>query len=1157
MPACSRCWPPSKGGWKRRPACWATQIALTSSWVRETGRWARPGTRPTTWSAPPCPLPPAAVWRKRARKWRPRLCAMVPWPARGPEVESLSEWLKSIGLGRVERVLLDNDIDQEIIGSISEQDLEKLGVSMGDRKRLLRAIGALRQPAAPTTVPASATQGELRQLTIMFCDLVGSTQLAERLSPEQWRQVVLQYQQAAAGVIERFGGTIAQYLGDGLLVYFGHPQAQEDAPERAVRTGLALVDVIGELPVRPLGLDEALHLSVRIGIHTGLVVIGEIGGGARREHLALGDAPNLAARLQALAEPGTVLISDSTRKLAGAHFSIEDRGQPELKGVREPPRVWRVTAVNAATSRFDAATSAGLTPLVGRAHELALLSERWQAALSGRGQVVFLSGEPGIGKSRMLKELRDRLGNAGLGAVTLQCSPQHVHSAFHPSICYLERRLGLRRDQPAHLKLGLLERLVVGQWQRPESQVALLASMLSIPCEDRYGPIVDSPSQHERDTIAALADAVEAATRQSPTLLLLEDAHWADPATLDWLNLLIERGADWPLLLVVTHRPEFQPSFHAAPHITTWRMPGLQRAEVAELVSRLSREVALPQALTQHILSRTDGVPLFIEELTKSILEAPSEPGQAGQRVAVPTTLRDSLMARLDRVPAAKEIAQIGSVLGREFSHELVEALSSMTRGELEAALAALTQSGLATRQAGHQGLVYTFKHALVQDAAYDSLLKPRREALHAAIVQVVEARFPALQSSEPEMLARHASAAGQPARAIPYWRRASEQALQRLSLQEATAYLDAGLVATSALPASSERDQTEMQLRASLGTVHMLGKGWAAPEVEAAYARATQLADATDKVEESIWPLWGLCVFHLVRGEITKGEAISRRMMSVARQSNSRSAWLVANMLETQVCLYTGRFAEVAPHWQQVELRYSDPKDRALIALYSTDIKLATMVHAAHAHWIGGDTAQAMALSAEQERIAASLNHPYSVAWSFTWGSTCHLYADDVEGMLSRATQGLAIADQHGFAYISGIATMIQGWCWTRQGALADGIARMQRGLSAFKATGAGIVVPFFQTLLAQALGEAGRHEEGLALLDDTQALTERGGERWHEAEMHRVRGQLLASRPVPDLVQAEACVRQALATAQAQQAGSWARRAQADLDALGLLRR
>lgn len=1074
-------------------------------------------------------------------------------------MQALSDWLSSIGMARVERVLLDNDIDTEVITSLTEADLEKLGVSMGDRKRLLQAIGVLRQQAVRSTPkPGLASQGELRQLTIMFCDLVDSTQLCERLSPEQWQQVVLLYQQTSAAVIERFGGTIAQYLGDGLLVYFGHPQAQEDAPERAVRTGLALVEAIGRLPKQPPGHDQPLPWAVRIGIHTGLVVMGEIGGGARREQLALGDTPNLAARLQALAQPNTVVISDSTRKLAGAGLQCEDLGRPVLKGVREPRQVWRVQAVNTATSRFDAATSAGLTPLVGRAHELGLLLDRWHAVQRGQGQVMVLSGEPGIGKSRLLKELRDRLGNAGLGAVCLQCSAHQVHSAFHPSIDHFERVLNLSRDQPADVKLASLERMVMGQLHRSAQQVALLASMLSIPFEDRYGPLVESPQQHERDTVMALVDVVEATALREPTLVLVEDVHWADPATLDFLSLLIERARFVPMLLVVTHRPEFQLSLgDGDQHVTTLRLPGLHRAEVAELVARLSREVALPTALTQHILSKTDGVPLFIEELTKSILELPLGEGSHAHRTQVPATLRDSLMARLDRVPAAKAIAQIGSVLGREFSHELIEALSSMSSAELTAALAALTQSGLATQQVSHQGTIYTFKHALVQDAAYDSLLKPQRQALHAAIVQVVESRFPALQQGKPEMLARHATAAGQPHQAIPYWRKASDMALQRLSLHEAVAHLDAGLAAVAALPSSLQRDQTELQLRASLGTVHMLAKGWGAPEVERAYARANQLADAADKVEESIWPLWGVCVFHLVRGEVNKAESIGQRLMTVARQSNSRHAWLVANMMQAQLCLYSGRVNEVAEHADQVIHRYSDPQDRTLITLYTMDLKLVALVHGSQARWIAGEDHDAEALCLEQERFAASLNHPHSLAWTHAWGAMSYLFRGDVDGLLNRLERGLSLAEQHGFTYVTSVGVIARGWAWAQQdGRLQEGIDEMQRGLALFNQTGAGIVVPFFQALLAQALGRAGRRSEALALLDASQALTEQGGERWHEAELHRIRGEVLASGPQPDWTGAEASIRQALKVATAQGARNWARRAQADLDQLPLRR-
>lgn len=1073
-------------------------------------------------------------------------------------MQPLSLWLQTVGLAHLEPVLVANDIAEDVLTSLTEQDLEKLGLSMGDRKRMLKAIDALAQAEAPVqAAPVAAppaprpNMGELRQLTIMFCDLVNSTALCERLSPEQWREVVLAYQQTAAAVIERYGGAIAQYLGDGLLVYFGHPQAHEDAPERAVRTGVALVECIRQLHLEPVHA-QGMHLSVRIGIHTGQVVIGDIGAGARRELLALGDTPNLAARLQGLAAPDTVVVSDGTRLLAGGSFAYADLGRHELKGVREPRQVWRVDAVLQTASRFEAATGAGLTPLVGRASELALLTDRWQMACQGRGQTVLLSGEPGIGKSRMLKELCDRLGNAGLNAVRVQCSPHHVHSAFHPTIDSIERALRLTREQPVALKLDRLDAFAMGEYGLARSQVAVLASMLSMPSEQRYGPIVDSAYERERETIAALVDLARARARQSPTLMIYEDAHWADPASVSMLHELIDRTTDVPFLLVIAHRPEFElpAALKARGHVTSLRVRSLQRDEVAALVTRLAGDSPLPDDLAQHIVSKTDGVPLFVEELTRWILESPVSAD--GRRKEVPTTLRDSLMARLDRHAQAKEIAQIGAVIGREFSRDLVEALAGLPRRALEAALTELTQSGLASEQVGHQGTVYTFKHALVQDAAYDSLLTSRREALHGSIVSVMEDRFPAIAKAEPELLARHASAARQPRVAIPYWRRASELAVQRLALQEAASHLDAGLKACAALPASPERNQIELQLQASLGTAHMLGRGWAAEEVSHAFARANELASAADQVEEAIWPLWGVCIYHLVHGEINRAVAIGQRMMTVARQSSSRNAWLVANMIQVQLCMYSGRFDQVQGHVEQVEHRYCDPQDRALIALYSTDLKLVSMVHGSQTRLFMGLEEEADALCAEQERFAATLNHPYSTAWTLTWGAMSYLHRGRVDELLTRVEEGLRLAEKHGFAYVAGMAMIGKGWALAHKGLQDEGITLMKRGLTAFRATGAGIAVPFFMVLLAEALGRAGQRTEGLSWIAQAEQLVADGGECWHEAELHRIKGCLLAMGPQGDLAVAEASIRHALALATAQQAHAWRRRALRDLAAL-----
>lgn len=1059
-------------------------------------------------------------------------------------MQPLSRWLEAAGLGHLEKVLSDNGIAEDVLTSLTEQDLQELGLSMGDRKRLLKAIAELAAPRAST--------GELRQLTILLCDLVGSTSICESLPPEQWREVVLAYQQTSAAVIERYGGSIAQYLGDGLLVYFGHPQAHEDAPERAVRSAMALIEAIRELHVAPLAA-QGLRLRVRIGIHTGEVVIGDIGGGARREHLALGDTPNVAARLQTLAEPDTVVVSDITRRMAGGSFAYADLGRHELKGAREPRHVWRVESVLETASRFDAATRTGLSPLVGRTEELAVLIDRWGTTQRGHGQAVLLSGEPGVGKSRLLKELLDRLGNAGLNAVRLQCSAHHVHIAFHASIDAISRILGLTREQPIAFKLDRLEALVVEKYGLLRTQAAVLASMLSLPGEKRYGLLVGSAHERERETIDALVAMSRARARLAPTLMMIEDAHWADPATLALVHSIIERIADVPLLLVVTHRPDLElpPALTARRHVTTMKVTALRQPEVVELVTRLAGTTPLPDDLLQHIVSKTDGVPLFVEELTRYVLEE-SPPSSSSPRKEVPATLRDSLMARLDRNPRAKEIAQIGSVLGREFRRDVIETVSGMTPGALDDALSALTQSGLATEHVGQQGRVYTFRHALVQDTSYDSLLESRRRTLHGEVVSALEKWFPTIANAEPQLVARHASCAGQPSVAIPYFRRASELAVQRLALQEAAAHLNDASDACAALPPSDERNRIELQLQASLGTVHMLRRGWAAQEVSDAFARANALASTVDDLNEAIWPLWGVCVFHMVHGEIARAVSIGSRMMTVARQSGSRHAWLVADMMHVQLLMYSGALHRVQAHVDQVEHRYSDPQDRALISLYSTDLKLVTMVHQSQTRLFMGLSDGADALCAEQESFAASLNHPYSMAWTLTWGAMSFLHRGLGAQLLSRVEEGLRLAEKHGFAYVAAMALIQKGWAYGRDGRLEDGIELMQRGLAAFKATGAGIAVPFFTVLLAEALGQASRRAEGLSLLDDAEKLIAWGGERWHEAELHRVRAKLLATGPQPESAAAEASLRRAMEIATEQHAHEWRSRALRDLQDL-----
>ena len=602
-------------------------------------------------------------------------------------------------------------------------------------------------------------EGERRQLTVLFCDMVGFTELSGRVDPEVLNQIIRAYEDACAVCITRYEGYVYQRLGDGIVAFFGYPLAHEGEAERAIRAGLEIVEALSRLEVPEAGL-----LSVRIGIATGLVVV------QSAEKGAVGETMNLASRLQGIAQPGNIVVSERVQRLAGGSFDYQNLGEQQLKGIAQPTNAYRVKGVSQAGSRFEAATQAGLTPLVGREHEIAMLLERWRLAQEGEGQVVLLSGEPGIGKSRILSGLLEQLEVEGVSALRLQCSPYHINSAFYPMIDNLERTLHFSRDESAVFKLDRLEDLLVGDYGLPVDDVRFIATMLSIPCEERYGVFALTPQKHKDETIRTLVDIAEAAARRQSVVRLYEDVHWADPTSIEVLDHLVERMRTIPLLVVLTHRPEFHSHWSQHGHVTTLSLSKLTRAQSSAMVTKLTSGKTLPAELLAQIVARTDGVPLFVEELTRAILES-GELKETEDRYeylgtervsTIPATLRDSLMARLDRYSAVKEVAQIGAAIGREFSYELIAAIAPKPKGELDLALDQLIDSGLAFRRGSPPEAIYTFKHALVQDAAYDSLLKTARQTLHRTIARVLAQSVPHTLESEPETLAHHLTAAGQ-----------------------------------------------------------------------------------------------------------------------------------------------------------------------------------------------------------------------------------------------------------------------------------------------------------------------------------------------------------------------------------------------------------
>src|SRR5918992_1372858 len=748
------------------------------------------------------------------------------------------------------------------------------------------------QVAPPPGAPRSA-DAERRQLTVLFCDLVDSTGLARQLDPEELRQVVQAYQATCAKVIARFEGHIAQYLGDGLLVYFGYPLAHEDDAQRAVRAGLGIVEAMGQLHTA-LGPEREVHLAVRLGIHTGLVVVGDVGDGSRQEQLALGETPNVAARLQGLAAPNTLVISAATFQLLGGFFACQPLGTPLLKGLAQPLAVYRVLYESMARSRLEAASSTGWTPLVGREQEIGVLLERWAQVKDGLGQVVLLSGEAGIGKSRLVQVLTDQVAAEPRAWLTpCQCSPCHQHTALHPLIDLLERVvLCFDREESPQQKVGKLEGFLV-QYGLPLAEaVPLFAALLSLPLPADYAPVLVSPEQQKQQTLHALLTILLRIAAQRPMLFVMEDLHWVDPSTLELLSLLVDQGPTARILTLFTCPPDFPPPWTGRAHLTQLTVNRLPQRQAVEVIRQVAHGKVLPPEVVEQIVAKTDGVPLFVEELTKMVLES----GLLEERderyeltgplppLAIPATLHDSLMARLDRLITVKSIAQLGATLGREFSYALLQAVSLWDEATLRRGLQQLLEAEFLYQRGLPPQATYLFKHALIQEAAYQSLLRSTRQRHHQRIAQVLESRFPELGDTQPELLAHHYTEAGLSEQAMSYWQQAGQRAIERSAHVEAVAHLAKGLKVLQTLPDTPERAQQELVLQTTLGPALMATKGFAAPEVERVYARARELCRHMADTPQLFPVLWGLWLFYEVRGELQTARELAEQLLSLAQ---------------------------------------------------------------------------------------------------------------------------------------------------------------------------------------------------------------------------------------------------------------------------------
>jgi class 3 adenylate cyclase/tetratricopeptide (TPR) repeat protein len=935
--------------------------------------------------------------------------------------------------------------------------------------------------ATPPATPPPP-EAERRQLTVLFCDLVDSTALAGQLDPEDLREIIRAYQTACATVIERLEGHIAQYLGDGLLVYFGYPQAHEDDAQRAGGAGLGILEAMRLLNAR-LEQERGLRLAVRIGVHTGPVVVGAMGGGARQEHLALGETPNIAARLQGLAAPNTVVISAATLGLIAGFFLCQALGEHVLKGVDAPLQVYQLLAESGAQTRLDVVPPRGLTPLAGREQEVGLLLERWAESTEGRGQVVLLSGEAGIGKSRLVEVLREHVGGERAMWLTFRCSPYHTNSALYPVMTHLQRVLQWRPEETPAARLDRLEHALRAVRLPLEETVPLVAALLSVPWAERYPPLAWSPQKHKQKTYEVLGAWLVAEAERQPVLAVWEDLHWADPSTLEWLGLVLDQTPTVPLCHLLTCRPEFPPPWAPRSYLTQLTLARLTRPQVEEMIRWVTGGKPLPAEVVQQIVAKTDGVPLFVEELTKTVLESgllrehqehyeltgPLPP------LAIPATLQDALMARLDRLADGKAVAQLGAVLGRTFASVLLQAVAPLDELALWHGLVQLVQAEVLYQRGTLPHATYTFKHALVQDAAYQSLLRSTRQQYHQRTTQVMVERFPDLAETQPELLAHHYTEAGLAEHAMPYWQRAGERAAGRSAYMEAIGHFHQALEVLALLPDTTERAKQELTLQRALGASLLTTRGFAALEVEHVYNRARELCQRLGDSREIGPVLFGLWGFYHVRGDLRTARELAEHLLALAQGQHDPALLLQGHRALGDTVFRLGELVPARAYLEQGIALYNPQQHRAHALLYGQDPGMGCRVYAALVLWVLGYPHQALQRGQEGLSLAHELSHPLSLAMALIQVSRLHWLRREWPTVQERAETLMALAREQGFVHQLANSLVLWGWTLAAQGRGDVGIPEIHQGLAAMRATRNEVGRPLSLVLLAEAYGTGG----------------------------------------------------------------------------------
>ena len=1075
----------------------------------------------------------------------------------------IGDWLRGLGLGQYEASFRQNEVNESVLPKLTQEDLKEIGVGpVGHRRIILDAIAALRTsadakappPEAPSTVPKPAQDtAERRQVTVMFSDLVGSTALSARMDPEDLRDIISAYQKCVAETVARYGGFVAKYMGDGILVYFGYPQAHEDDAERAVRAGLELIQAVG-------GLKSNVRLQTRVGVATGLVVVGDlIGSGAAQEQAVVGETPNLAARLQAVAEPNKVVIAGSTRKLLGNLFELEELGVKDIKGIAEPVRAWAALRPSSVVSRFEALHGRVLTGLVGREEELEILLRRWSKAKGGEGQVVLLSGEPGIGKSRLTVALLERLATEPHTRLRYFCSPQHTDSVLYPVIVgQLERAAGFAYNDTSLAKLNKLDALLA-QCFTSREDAALFAEMLSLPNDGRYPTLDLTPEERRQKTLEALVAQIGALSRQKPVLMIFEDAHWADPTSLEAFGRAVDRIGTLSALLIVTYRPEFEPPWIGRPHVTALILNRLGDHEIAAMIEGVVGNKPLPVSVRKEIIDRADGIPLFVEEITNAVLEAESE-GHARQTaaavpapaLAVPASLHASLMARLDRLGAAKEIAQIGAGIGREFSHALLGAVAGKPEAELAAALDRVLAAGLLFQEGVPPHATYLFKHALVQDAAYGTLLRQPRRALHARIAEILESQFAEIAENRPELLARHCAEAGLMEKAANLWGKAGQRSLERSALVEAIAQFTRALDQIATLPATSSVRREQIRLQVALITPLFHVKGFSAPETKQAADRAYFLIEQAEEYGEPpddplllFSVLYGFWNISLVSSNCDGSRQIAGQFWGMAEQQGTTIPLMLGHRLMGTSLTVMGDLAEGRAHLDHAVDLYEPVKHGRLATRFGQDIRVGILSWRHLTSWLLGYPDAALADVDLALRYAHEIGQAATLMYAQAYAAGTHFHCRNYATASAINDAAVALADEKGASLWKAFGTARRGWIFAMTGRASKAVETINCGMKALHPTGATAFDPVHLSMLALAYAYAGRFDDAGSCITAALQKTRTTNETWFEAEVHRIAGEIALKSPERDIAKAETYFERALTIARQQHAKSWELRA------------